>query len=215
MKGIMRSPRSPSPLRRALFAVAIALGLSSVAGGALAAKSAKSSGPKFYFHLSDVKAGPELEVGPVLKTYAAEAVHTELASRPEWASDVGTDDPVALSAELKKRNLRGFSVVVRFESFKKDLKEPAPGARRKRLAVSVRLSVFGTTIPEAKLAFSGEGEAGLESEVADKAVEAESTALAKDAIKDAVKQAVDQAVMKLSLGNSAPMNEAKRTKKKK
>ena len=33
-------------------------------------------------------------------------------------------------AELKKRKLRGFSVVVRFENLKKDLKEPSPGARR-------------------------------------------------------------------------------------
>jgi hypothetical protein len=210
MSSIMRSRRS---LRRALFTVAIAVGLASAAGGALAAKSAKPSGPKFYFHVGEVKAGPEVDAA--LKAYAAEAVQAELASRPEWASDVGTTDPEALSAELKKRNLRGFSVVVRFENVKKDLKEPAPGARRKRLAVGVRLSVFGTTIPEAKLAFSGEGEAGLESEVADKAVEAETTSLTKDAIKDAVKQAVDQAVMKLSLGSSAPMNEAKKKSGKK
>lgn len=206
----MRSSRS---LRRALFAAAIALGLAST-GAAFAAK-AKSSGPQFYFRVGDVKAGPEVDAA--LKAYAAEAVQAELASRPEWASDVGDvgNSPEALSAELKKRNLRGFSVVVRFEHVKKDLKDPAPGARRKRLAVGVRLSVFGTTIPEEKLAFSGEGEAGLEAEVADKAVEAEGTALAKDAVKDAVKQAVDQAVMKLSLGQSAPMNEKKKSGKKK
>jgi hypothetical protein len=208
----MRSSRS---LRRALFAAALVLGLASSTGEAKSATLAKSAGPKFYFRVGDVKAGPEVDAA--LKAYAAEAVQAELASRPEWASDVGDvgTSPEALSAELKKRNLRGFSVVVRFEHVKKDLKDPAPGARRKRLSVGVRLSVFGTTIPEEKLAFSGEGEAGLEGEVADKAVEAEGTAMAKDAIKDAVKQAVDQAVMKLSLGQSAPANEKKKSGKKK
>jgi hypothetical protein len=198
---------------------AFSVGLAVVAGLAVAsslaasdAVAAKPSGPKFYFRVGEVKAGPEVDAA--LKAYAAEAVQADLAARPEWASDVGTTEPEALSAELKKRNLRGFSVVVRFESLKKDLKEPSPGARRKRLSLNVRLSVFGTTIPEEKLAFSGEGEAGLEAEVADKAVETESASLAKDAIKDAVKQAVDQAVLKLSLAKATPHNEAKRGKKK-
>lgn len=203
----MRSTRSLP------FSIAVAALLLGLAGHAGVALAAKASGPKFYFRVGDVKAGPEVDAA--LKAYAAEAVQADLAARPEWASDVGTTEPEALSAELKKRNLRGFSVVVRFENLKKDLKEPSPGARRKRLSVTVRLSVFGTTIPEEKLAFSGEGEAGLESEVADKAVEAEGTALAKDAIKDAVKQAVDQAVLKLSLAKATPHNEAKRAGKKK
>jgi hypothetical protein len=173
--------------------------------------------PKYYFRLGEVKAGSE--VSEALKTYANEAVKAELASRPEWASDVGSfapSDTDALVAELKKRKLQGFSVVVRFAELKKDLKEPSPGSRRKRVALDVKLSVFGTTIPDEKLAFSGDGESGVEAEVSEKGMEPETEALAKDAIKDAVKQAVDQAVMKLSIGKaSAPMNESKRAKKKK
>jgi hypothetical protein len=177
---------------------------------------AAAPAPKYYFRLGEVKAGPD--VGEPLKAYAGEAVKADLASRPEWASDVGNfgpSDTEALVAELKKRNLRGFSVVVRFEHLKKDVKEPAPGARRKRVALDVKLSVFGTTIPEEKLSFSGEGESGVEAEVSEKGAEAETEALAKDAIKDAVKQAVDQAVMKLAVGKAAPMNESKHGKKKK
>ncbi len=164
--------------------------------------------PQFYFHVVDVKAGPEVD--NATKTFAREAVQAELASRPEWASDIEAPTTEALVAELQKRKLRGFSVTVRFESFKKDVKEPSEGARRKRVAVDARLSVFGTTIPEAKLSFSGEGEAATEAEVPDKGLEVESASLAKDVIKDAVKQAVDQAVMKLSLGNAKPMNEHRR-----
>jgi hypothetical protein len=167
---------------------------------------------QFYFHVAEVKAGPEVD--PSMKAFAQEAVQADLAARPEWASDIEAPTTEALVAELQKRKLRGFNVTVRFESFKKEVKEPNAGARRKRLAVDVRLSVFGTTIPEAKLAFSGEGEAATEAEVPDKGIEAEGASLAKDVIKDAVKQAVDQAVMKLSLGKSAPLNEGKRKKKK-
>jgi hypothetical protein len=174
---------------------------------------ARAASPKYYFRIGEVKAGPDVDTA--LKDYAAEAVRADLAARPEWASDVGAAEGEALVAELKKRNLRGFSVVVRFEHLTKELKEPSPGARRKRAAVNVKLSVFGTTIPEEKLSFSGEGEAGTEAEVPDKAVEAETQSMAKDVIKDAVKQAVDQAVLKLSLAKaSAPMNESKRKKKK-
>jgi hypothetical protein len=197
-------------------------GILRLLGGALlalvvagTASNAWGAAPKFYFRVGEVKAGPEVDAG--LKTYAGEALKEDLAARPEWASnlDGGTTDTEALVAELKKRNLRGFSVVVRLEHLQKDVKEPSPGARHKRVALDVKLSVFGTTIPEAKLAFSGDGESGVEAEVSDKGMDAEVTSMFKDAIKDAVKQAVDQAVMKLSLGKSGPMNESKHGKKKK
>lgn len=193
--------------------------LSVVAGALLAvgasgaASNAWAAAPKFYFRVGEVKAGPEVDAA--LKAYAGQALKEDLAARPEWASDVGTTETEALVAELKRRNLRGFSVVVRFEHLQKDVKEPSAGARNKRVALNVKLSVFGTTIPEEKLSFSGDGESGVEAEVADKGMDAEVTSMAKDAIKDAVKQAVDQAVMKLSIGKSGPMNEGKHGKKKK
>ncbi len=180
-----------------------------------AASSARAAAPKFYFQVGEVKAGPEVDAP--LKAYAGEALKAELASRPEWASDVGkvgSSDPDSLVAELKRRNLRGFSVSVRFEHLTKEVKEPTPGARHKRVSLNVKLAVFGTTIPEAKLSFSGDGESGVEAEVSDKGMDAEVTSMAKDAIKDAVKQAVDQAVTKLSIGKSGPMNEKHGKKKK-
>lgn len=192
---------------RASLLTAIGLGSLALAGASLAAA------PKYYFQLREVKAGPEIP--PALKDYAGDALKADLAGRPEWASDIGARGTEQVVAELKKRKLRGFDVTVRIDSVKKELKEPGPGGRLKRLAVNVRLSVFGTTIPEEKLAFSGDGEAGLEAEVSEKRLEAEGASLTQDAIKDAVKQAVDQAVLKLSLGAaSAPLNEARRKKKK-
>jgi hypothetical protein len=180
---------------------------------------ARAAGPKFYFQVQEVKAGPEVDAA--LKTFAGAALKDELAKRPEWASDVGPagesgrpgTDRSALVAELKKRALRGFDVTVRIENFKQELKDPRPGGRLKQMAVEVRLTVFGTTIPDAKLSFSGSGSSGVEAEVAEKTMAKDAADAGRDAIKDAIKQAVDQAVLKLSIGKSQPMNEARHRKK--
>ena len=199
---------------RLLTALAAALPTLLAASGLPSAKTAtKTAAPKYYFRVHEVIAGPDVDAA--LKSYAGEALEAELASRPEWASDLGTTEPDALVAELKRRKLRGFSVTVRFEHYTKELKEPSPGSRRKRLALNVGLSVFGTTIPEEKLAFSADGESGVEAEVSDQGGDDETTSIAKDAVKDAVKQAVDQAVLKLSVGKATPMNGTKHGKKKK
>jgi hypothetical protein len=198
------------------FGLLVTVGAAALAVAIAAdAPVARAAAPTYYFRLRDVKAGPEVDAS--LKAYAGEALKAELASRPEWASDLGVQagSTDALVAELKRRNLRGFDVNVRFDGFKKELKEPKPGERSKRLELDVKLSVFGTTIPEEKLAFSGDGEAGLESPVSDERAATQTITLAKDAIKDAVKQAVDQAVMKLAIGKSEPANESKHRKKKK
>lgn len=174
--------------------------------------------PKYYFQTQDVKAGPEVDAA--LKAYAMEALKADLAARPEWASDIGPgisarpgEDRSALVAELKKRNLRGFDVTVRIETFKKDMKDPKPGGRLKRLAMEMKVSVVGTTIPEAKLAFNGTGEAAIEAEVSEARLAADTANVGKEVIKDAIKQAVDQAVLKLSMPKSAPVNESRKKKK--
>jgi hypothetical protein len=176
--------------------------------------------PQYYFQMQPVKAGPE--VAADLKSYTADALKAELASRPEWASDIGPagqaapgSDRTPLVAELKKRSLRGFDVTARIEKLKQEVKDPKPGARNKQLAVEVQLTVFGTTIPDAKLAFSGDGQSASEAEVSERRLAVDTADTTKDVIKDAVKQAVDQAVLKLSIGKSGPMNEKHKKKKKK
>ncbi len=184
----------------------------------LGASQARAAAPKFYFQMQPVKAGPEVDAD--LKAYTGEALKAELASRPEWASDIGPagaagpgTDRSALVAELKKRNLRGFDVTARIEKLKQEVKDPKPGAQNKQLSVEIQLTVFGTTIPDAKLAFSGEGQSGSEAEVSERRLRADTAETTKDVIKDAIKQAVDQAVVKLSIGKSGPMNEKHKKKK--
>ena len=214
-------------MKAALFAVLVA--------GAIGAAPEAQAAPKYYFQLQDVKAGAEVDAA--LKAFAGEALTADLTGRPEWATATTGDckpgtacipaaaatpargpdgkpaDRTALTEALKRQKLRGFDVTVRIEKLKQELKDPKPGGRLKQLAVSVHLSVFGTTIPDAKLAFSGEGEAGTEAEVTERKVAAETASATKDVIKDAIKQAVDQAVLKLSMSVAQPANESRRKKK--
>ncbi|HLK93245.1 MAG TPA: hypothetical protein VKZ18_25350 [Polyangia bacterium] len=196
----------------------LAVSAAVMAAAAIPAAPLRAAPPKYYFQLQPVKAGPEVDAD--LKAFTGEALKAELASRPEWASDVGPagqagpdTDRAALVAELKKRNLRGFDVTARIEKLKQEVKDPKPGARNKRLAVQVELTVFGTTIPDAKLAFSGDGSSGSEAEVSDRRLAADTADTTKDVIKDAIKQAVDQAVLKLAIGKAGPMNEKHKKKK--
>lgn len=217
---ISRRPRSIAMMPRSvnMRLGAAAGGLAFAFGLTWSAGAMAGPGPRFFFQVQEVKAGPEVDA--TLKAYAGEALKAELASRPEWASDLGPasdqgrpgGDRGPLVEELKQRGLKGFDVSVRIVSFSKQLKDPKPGGRLKQLAVNVRLAVFGTTIPDAKLAFSDEGESGVEAEVSEKRLAADAESAAKDAIKDAIKQAVDQAVSKLSSGKSAGPGSHRRRK---
>jgi hypothetical protein len=182
---------------------------------AAAATPVRAAEPKYYFKIKEVTAAPDVDAA--VKTAAADTLKAELASRPEWASDIGAAaeaDPGALTAELAKRGLRGFEVTVRIETFKKEMKDPRPGGRLKQLAVNTRLVVIGATIPDAKMAFEGSGEAGVEAEVTEKRLAADTARASNAALKSAVKQAVDQAVVKLGATTPSGAGGKKPAKKK-
>jgi len=198
-------------MKGSLFATSLLLVATTVAAEA----PAGAAEPKFYFQIKEVTAAPDVD--PAVKALAADALKAELAARPEWASDIGPaaaapgPDRSALAAELNKRNLRGFDVSVRMETFKQEMKDPRPGGRLKQLAVNVQLVILGATIPDAKLAFEGHGEASVEAEVSEKKMAADSAMASKAALKSAVKQAVEQAVVKLgAVTPSAPKKPAKK-----
>ena len=195
-------------MKGALFATS----LFAVAATVAAAPTADAAEPKYFFQIKEVTAGPDVD--PAVKTAAADALKAELASRPEWASDIQATDQAALAAELTKRNLRGFEVTVRIENFKKEMKDPRPGGRLKQLAVNVKLVIIGATIPDAKMAFEGNGESGVEAEVAEKRMAADSERASKAALKSAVKQAVEEAVIKLGAKPAAAPSGKKPAKKK-
>src|SRR5580765_664135 len=103
-------------MKGSLFATSV-LAAATVAATAAPARAAE---PKFYFQIKEVTAAPDVDAG--VKSAASDALKAELASRPEWASDIGGTAPGqdrgALAAELTKRKLKGFDVTVRIENFK-------------------------------------------------------------------------------------------------
>lgn len=165
--------------------------------------------PRYYFRVDKIESAVPIDGGT--RELAREALGAELASRPEWASDLGgATSNDAIAAELKRRKLKGFDVKLKIADFKKDIKDGGTGSRFKKLTVGVKLEVLGITLPGEKLAFSGTGESAAETEVPETRLDREADLLGRDAMKDAIKQAVDQAVQRLGSGKSAPMNESRR-----
>jgi hypothetical protein len=197
-------------MQTGVLAGALAFLFSCCWSGAAVAAAAK---PRYYFNVRDVNADVSVEA-PTLAV-ARQVLHEELARRREFTSDVpGADDEAALVAELKRRKLQGFNVTMKLVSLSAEPKPPRPGGRLKQLAVGVKLSVFGATIPERKLAFGGDGEASVEAEIIEQRLAEEQAALTRDALVQAVKLAVDQAVRKLSLPRAKPINESRRRRAK-
>jgi hypothetical protein len=195
-----------------LFAALAAAGL--LAGSATAAPAAPGGSaakkPKYYFKVVDVKSASADEV---TKATARELLDKELSGRPEFTPELtGADDAESVAAELRQRKLQGFLVTLDIQSLKQETKPPRAGGRLPQLSVGVRVSVFGTTIPEAKLAFGGDGEATIEAEFVERRKDEEAASLTKDVLAQAIKQAVDQAVAKLSLPRAKPINENRRKK---
>jgi hypothetical protein len=199
-------------MKGSLFATSVLAATMSIA----AAAPARAAEPKFYFQIKEVTAAPDVDAS--VKGSAADALKAELASRPEWASDIGPaapgQDQAALAAELTKRKLRGFDVTVRIDSFKQETKEPRPGSRLKQLAVNVKLTIIGATIPDAKFAFEGTGESGVEAEVSEARMAKDSAMASKAALKSAIKQAVEEANVKLGATTKPGAGGKKPAKKK-
>jgi hypothetical protein len=193
------------PHPRVAAALALVLGL-----GTAVAMAKPAAKPRYYFAVGEVKS--DVPVDESLRVAARDVLAKDLSGRPEFTEDLGGATGEALPEELKRRKLKGFNVTLKISAYSQEPKPPRPGGRLKQLAVGVKVSVFGTTIPEAKLAFGGDGEAAVEAEIIERRQAEEAATLSRDALVQAVKQAVDQAVGKLSETPSKPYNESKRRK---
>jgi hypothetical protein len=207
--------RSIRGLLLAAFAVAGLLGgvvaPAAAEPEAMPASKAATRKAKYYFKVVEVKSA---SADDVTKATAKRLLDEDLSGRPEFTSELpGANDPDNVAAELKARKLQGFQVTLDIQALKQDVKEPRAGGRLPQLSVGVRVSVFGTTIPDRKLAFGGDGEATIEAEFVERRKDEEAASLTKDVLAQAIKQAVDQAVAKLSLPKSKPFNESKKKRK--
>ena len=149
---------------------------------------------KYYFRISDIVA-QDKKVIPLAK----ELLEKEVASRPEFTMDLGSAlSEDAQIAELRKQGMQGYQVSLRLTSMKKEIKPPAPGKRDQQMSIDVKLSVFGHTIPGNKLLFTGDGDASLMGEFAERLKDKEEERFMRTALASAIKQAVTTAVAKLT-----------------
>jgi hypothetical protein len=206
----MRNLREAVVARRGPGALALLVGALLLALGTAQAAAKPAAKPRYYFAVGEVKS--EVPLDEELRAAARDVLIKDLSARPEFTQDLGGATPETLPEELRRRKLKGFNVTLKITAHDREPKPPKPGGRLKQLAVGVKVSVFGTTIPEAKLAFGGDGEATVEAEIIERRQAEEAAALSRDALVQAVKQAVDQAVGKLGETPSKPYNESKRRK---
>jgi hypothetical protein len=189
--------------RVAAFAGMLTLAVS-LAGRA----SADAAKPKYYFIVSNITAEDK-----TLISTAKDLLSKVISARSEFTQDLGgAEGEAAATAEMKKRGLKGFQVNLRIMTFKQEIKPPAPGRRDRQMAIQVKLGVYGTTYPGGKLNFTGDGEASLTGEFAERRMESDVEELRKAAMAAALKQAVSTAVIKMS---TAKLPDSPRRKKHK
>lgn len=175
--------------------------LTMVAGSAASAAPARPKA-RYEFQIKEVTG----DVDDETRSLAQQLLNDELVARPEFRR---ADDGAAAIPGLRR-----FSVSLKFEEFKKNLKDPRPGGRLKQLAVSSRLSIFGAELPTQKMAFSGHGESTVEAEIVERRLAEETKPLVAEVVGRSVKEAVDQAVTKLSAPSSGPAKQNRRKKTK-
>ncbi len=176
-----------------------------------AARSETSAKPKYYFKITSIYA-EDKSIIPI----AAELLKDEVASRPEFTTDIGTEESEdAQIAEIRRQGMQGYQVSMRIENFKKEIKPPAPGKKDQQMAISVKLTIFGHTIPGQKMMFTGDGDASLMAEFSERLRDKEEERFSRTALASAIKQAVSTAVAKMTnakLPSGPP--KAKKGKKK-
>jgi hypothetical protein len=192
-------------LRAAVFASVLtaAIGLAGRAHGA-------DEKPKYYFKITNITADDKS-----LIPTARELLEKEILTRAEFTNDLGgAEDEAAAQAEMKKRGLRGYQVNLRIMGFKQDEKPPVPGRRDPQMAIQVKLGVYGSTYPGGKIAFTGDGEAAVTGEDAERRKEKDVADLTKMAMSGALKQAVSTAVTKMTTETLPDSPRRKKHKKK-
>ena len=177
-----------------------------------AAAGPKPKKPRYFLIFREVLEAPGVVTG--LKDSVKPLLVEALRQYPEIVLELpdAPQDPEALDAYLKKRGLKGYEINIRLTKLVKELKEARPGERRKVLAVTVGVSIFGTSFPGKSFAIGGDGESTVEIRVL-KETPKDVDALKHDALKDALEQAIPKTLRTLEAGPTKPTPEKGRKRK--
>lgn len=204
--------------RLALFSVVSALLLLALASPA----SAKKSSLQHIFVISRVdipkNAPPEFE--SLVKKQLLKAI----AAQPNLLSAIPEDAPKIDESEkglagnkpfrnyMKRKGMRAYKVVVQVTSYEQTV-DANPRKSGNVIGSHIVLSMFGETLPEHVMAFSGDGSAKVAIEVGNKIRPKDKEFADTDATEIAIADAIKMSLLKLQEG--PPKRSKKKAKKKK
>jgi hypothetical protein len=177
-----------------LLAVVLFIGLAT-------GSSHAGSKQTYYFLVYDIKLaeGMPKEIEDLIRkqVITSIAAHERLIEAlPEDAPDPKGDPKTFIRYKTKKK-LRPYRVNIEVKDYRHDVDElPAP-RKGQRLTVSIQLHMFGETIPERVMAFTGEGSATIKMDVGKRLRPPDSRAANHDAIELAVGDALITSLAKL------------------
>ena len=174
-----------------------------------------AAGGKYYIRVAETEEVAGLKSG--LVDDARRILREELAKRPDFVLDLegvpANADADRLSAELKKRNLKGYKVFVRLTRVQTEVLPPRTGRPYKQLQATVRAALVGVTLPGEVMALGGDGESSTAMEFSGQPREEAIGELKREALADALAQAVDKALAKLGQGFMKPPGDKPRKRR--
>lgn len=199
----MRPPVRPSRLAR-LAGIAIALALPA------AAQAGKETYVLTISKVELARKDTPAAVGSQVKAELGKAIeaHADLdAVLPADAPDPAAR-PVEFKAYLRKRKQRAFKVNVEVTDYQSSVQTRT--GRPSALQVRVSLRIFGETVPDRVMAFTGEGSATVGVEIGKTLREKDQTYATTQALELAVADALEMAIKKL---REPPPGQAKKKRR--
>lgn len=175
---------------------------------------ARRSPQKFLYEITQVKlaSGIPAAVKSRAKDRLAVAIDKHDRLIGELSGDAPDPDknPKAYKAYLRKHRLRAFKVNLEIESYRSTVEPAAAPKTGKQIVVHVALRLFGETIPDRRMAFTGDGSATIKVEVGSHVREADSLYAEKQAVDLAIAAAITHSIEKLE--GKAPTSRRTRQK---
>lgn len=205
--------RLHSPRRTLVPLLAVVLFMGLMAGSSHAERK-----QTYYFLVYDIKLAEGLpgHVEDLVRKQVIKAIaaHERLIE----ALPADAPDPKASAKAFirykKQRKLRPYRVNVDVTDYSHEVEELSAPRRGQRLTVSISLRMFGETIPERVMGFTGEGSATIKMDIGKRLRDRDSKVANHDAIELAVNDALATSLVKLDTQDNKKSKKRSRRKKK-
>jgi hypothetical protein len=186
--------------------------------GLMAGSSHAERKQTYYFLVYDIKLAEGLpgHVEDLVRKQVIKAIaaHERLIE----ALPADAPDPKASAKAFirykKQRKLRPYRVNVDVTDYSHEVEELSAPRRGQRLTVSISLRMFGETIPERVMGFTGEGSATIKMDIGKRLRDRDSKVANHDAIELAVNDALATSLVKLDTQDNKKSKKRSRRKKK-